>query len=61
MEKFFVTSSALNFVELHVEILQGCGPDALTISDESEKEMLGPHVLVIQEYGLLSGNCEDLP
>src|SRR5437867_9896635 len=51
----------LNLVQLDAQILQNGGRHALTLSDESEQDMLGPHVLVVEACCLLSRHREDLP
>ena len=51
----------LNLVELDAEILQNGRGDALTLADQAEQDVLGPHVLVVEACGLLARHREDLP
>jgi len=43
------------FTDIHVQILQDGGPDSAALLDQTEKNMLGADVFVIESLGLLIG------
>ena len=50
----------LNLVEVDVQILKDRGSYALTLADESEQDVLGANVLVLEPLSFLSRHGENL-
>ena len=51
----------LDVVQLDAEVLEHRRCDALTLADQAEQDVLGPHVFVVETRGLLASHREDFP
>ena len=46
--------------DVHLEVFEDTGGDAVTFAEEAEEDVLGPDVAVIERFGLFAGEGEDL-
>ncbi len=49
-----------HFFELQIEVHQHLGGHALLLSQESEQEVFGPHIVVVEVAGFLDGVLDHL-
>jgi hypothetical protein len=51
----------LDLFEIQVELPQHLGSDPLTLTDDSQEQVLGADVVVLEPAGLVTGEIDDFP
>ena len=58
-DRFF--DALVNLLQVHAEVLEHGGGDALPFTNQAEQNVLGTHVVVLKTDGLFSGHRQNLP